>query len=80
MPIYVSVGEINVILNLKYQIIQCECLDKLKSPLWCEYRIYASWRQLFRNLLQLMIQHDFNVVTQEDVFKVMNSKSINLSR
>ena len=32
------------------------------------------------SVLKLMIQHDFNVVTQEDVFKVMNSKSINLSR
>lgn len=24
-----------------------------------------------------MIQHDFNVVTQEDVFKIMNSKNTN---
>ncbi|WP_270464357.1 hypothetical protein [Holdemanella biformis] len=31
-------------------------------------------------VLKLMIQHDFNVVTQEDVFKVMNSKSTNLFR
>lgn len=32
------------------------------------------------SVLKLMIQHDFNVVTQEDVFKIMNSKNTNLSR
>ena len=32
------------------------------------------------SVLKLMIQHDFNVVTQEDVFKIMNSKSTYLSR
>ena len=32
------------------------------------------------SVLKLMIQHDFNVVTQEDVFKIMNFKSTNLSR
>ena len=32
------------------------------------------------SVLKLMIQHDFNVVTQEDAFKIMNSKSTNLSR
>ena len=32
------------------------------------------------SVLKLMIQHDFNVVTEEDVFKIMNSKSTNLSR
>lgn len=32
------------------------------------------------SVLKLMIQHDFNVVTQEDVFKIMNSKDTNLSR
>lgn len=32
------------------------------------------------SVLKLMIQHDFNVVTEEDVFKIMNSKNTNLSR
>lgn len=32
------------------------------------------------SVLKLMIQHDFNVVTQEDIFKIMNSKNTNLSR
>lgn len=32
------------------------------------------------SVLKLMIQHNFNVVTQEDVFKIMNSKNANLSR
>ena len=32
------------------------------------------------SVLKLMIQHDFNIVTQEDVFKIMNSKNTNLSR
>ena len=32
------------------------------------------------SVLKLMIQHDFNVVTQEDVFKIMNSKNTNSSR
>lgn len=32
------------------------------------------------SVLKLMIQHDFNVVTQEDAFKIMNSKNTNLSR
>lgn len=32
------------------------------------------------SVLKLMIQHNFNVVTQEDVFKIMNSKNTNLSR
>ena len=32
------------------------------------------------SVLKLMIQHDFNVVTEDDVFKIMNSKSTNLSR
>ena len=32
------------------------------------------------SVLKLMIQHDFNVVTQEDAFKIMNPKSTNLSR
>lgn len=32
------------------------------------------------SVLKLMIQHDFNVVTQEDEFKIMNSKNTNLSR
>lgn len=32
------------------------------------------------SVLKLMIQHNFNVVTQEAVFKIMNSKSTNLSR
>ena len=32
------------------------------------------------SVLKLMIQYDFNVVTQETVFKIMNSKNTNLSR
>lgn len=32
------------------------------------------------SVLKLMIQYDFNVVTQEAVFKIMNSKNTNLSR
>lgn len=32
------------------------------------------------SVLKLMVQHDFNIVTKEDVEKVMNSKSTNVSR
>lgn len=32
------------------------------------------------SVLKLMIQHDFNVVTEQDVLKIMDSKSTNVSR
>lgn len=32
------------------------------------------------SVLKLMIQHDFNIVTEDDVLKIMNSKSTNVSR
>ena len=30
--------------------------------------------------MKLMVQHDFNVVSEEEIFKIMKSKDINLSR
>jgi len=30
--------------------------------------------------LKLMIQHDFNIVTEEDIIRVMKSNDINLQR
>lgn len=32
------------------------------------------------SIMKLMIQHDFNVVSEEEIFKIMKSKEVNLSR
>lgn len=32
------------------------------------------------SVMKLMVQHDFNVVSEEEIFKIMKSKDINLSR
>lgn len=32
------------------------------------------------SIMKLMVQHDFNVVSEEEIFKIMKSKDINLSR
>ena len=32
------------------------------------------------SVMKLMVQHDFNVVSEEEIFKIMKSKDVNLSR
>lgn len=46
---------------------------KLSPQKLIDFSIAAS-------VMKLMIQHDFNVVSEEEIFKIMKSKEVNLSR
>ena len=49
-------------------------LKKKENP---QYTIDFS---IAASVLKLMIQHDFNIVTEEDIIRVMKSNDINLQR
>ena len=49
-------------------------LKKKENP---QYTIDFS---IAASALKLMIQHDFNIVTEEDIIRVMKSNDINLQR
>ena len=49
-------------------------LKKKENP---QYTIDFS---IATSVLKLMIQHDFNIVTEEDIIRVMKSNDINLQR
>ena len=49
-------------------------LKKKENP---QYTIDFS---IAASVLKLMIQHDFNIVTEEDIIRVMKSNDVNLQR
>ena len=48
-------------------------LTELNPQYTIDFSIAAS-------VLKLMIQHDFNIVTEEDIIRVMKSNDVNLQR
>lgn len=45
-----------------------------------EFPQYTIDFSIAASVLKLMIQHDFNIVTEEDIIRVMKSNDVNLQR